>query len=68
MTPFRASDEQLEREISAVEQIVRVRINRTARELRDLDKDLRELKRERARRGARATEHVVQEAVETPAA
>ena len=43
MTPFRGSDEQIEREIAAIEQIVRVRINRAARELRDLEKDLREL-------------------------
>jgi hypothetical protein len=68
MTPFRGSDEQLEREISATERVARVRLNRAARELRDLEKDLRELKREKARRGAQATEHLVQEAVETPVA
>ncbi|MGO9404789.1 MAG: hypothetical protein ACLPVW_15100 [Terriglobales bacterium] len=66
MTPFRGSDEQIEREISAIEQIVRVRINRAARELRDLEKDLRELKREKARRSVEAEEHLVQETVEAP--
>jgi len=56
MTPYRATDEQLDREIAAVEQIARVRLRRATAELRDLDRDLRELRKERARRTARATE------------
>lgn len=50
MTPFRGSDECLDREIEALEGIARVRIRRVARELRDIDRDLFELRRERARR------------------
>lgn len=50
MARFRGSDETLDQEIGALEAIVRVRLRRAARELRDLDNDLRELKVERARR------------------
>ncbi|MGA8665020.1 MAG: hypothetical protein WB809_08180 [Thermoplasmata archaeon] len=50
MTGFRGSDEQLDREIAAIEGIARVRVRRVAAELRELERDLRELKRERARR------------------
>jgi septal ring factor EnvC (AmiA/AmiB activator) len=49
---FRGSDETLDREIETLEAIARVRLKRVAREMRDLDRDLRELKRERARRRA----------------
>jgi hypothetical protein len=52
MSPFRGSDESLDREIAAVESIARVRLRRSAAELRELARDLRELKRERARRRA----------------
>jgi hypothetical protein len=58
MSPFRATDEQLDREISALERIAKVRVRRAAAELKDLDKDLRELRKERARRAARAAEMV----------
>jgi len=58
MSPFRATDEQLDREIDALERIARVRLRRAAAELRDIDKDLRELRKERARRAARAAEMV----------
>jgi hypothetical protein len=50
MTPFRGSEESLDREIAAVESIARIRLRRSAAELRELARDLRELKRERARR------------------
>jgi len=52
MSPFRGSDESLDREIAAVESIARIRLRRSAAELRELARDLRELKRERARRRA----------------
>jgi hypothetical protein len=50
--PFRGTDETLDREIETLEGMTRVRLRRVAREMRDLDRDLRELKRERARRRA----------------
>jgi hypothetical protein len=52
VTRFRGSDESLDREIEAAEAIARVRLRRAARELRELDRDLAELRRERARRRA----------------
>jgi hypothetical protein len=52
MTGFRGSDECLDREIAAIEGIARLRVRRVAADLKDLDRDLRELKRERARRRA----------------
>jgi len=52
MAPFRGSDECLDREIETLEGIARVRVRRVARELREIDKDLSELRRERARRRA----------------
>ncbi len=54
MAPFRGTDDELDREIAAVERIAQVRARRVARELRDLDRDLRELRSERARRRARS--------------
>jgi hypothetical protein len=52
MSRFRGSDEQIDREIATLEQIARLRLRRTAAELRELDRDLHELKKERARRRA----------------
>ena len=52
MSPFRGSDESLDREIATVESIARIRLRRSAAERRELARDLRELKRERARRRA----------------
>lgn len=52
MRRFRGSDETLDREIRALEQIAQVRLRRAARELHELDRDLRELKAERGRRRA----------------
>jgi len=52
MSRFRATDEQLDREIAALERIARIRLRRATSELNDIDKDLRELRRERARRRA----------------
>lgn len=51
---FRGSDDTLEQEIATLEEIGRVRLRRYAREQRDLDRELRELRAERARRRARA--------------
>ena len=56
MTPYRATDEQLDREISTLERIGRVRLRRASAELHEIDKELRELRRERARRAAHAGE------------
>jgi hypothetical protein len=50
MSPYRGSDEALEREISAVEQLVRVRLRRANDDLHDLERALAELRRERRRR------------------
>jgi len=67
MTGFRGSDDQLDREIAAVEGIARVRVRRAAAELRDLDRDLRELKRERARRRSMVSENLpTEESVPVP--
>jgi hypothetical protein len=52
MSRFRGSDDSLEREIAATEAIARVRVRRAAAELRELERDLAELRRERARRRA----------------
>jgi hypothetical protein len=52
MTPFRGSDERLDREIETLESIARVRVRRVASELKDIERDLAELRRERARRRA----------------
>lgn len=52
MSPFRGTDEILDREIETLEGIAQRRVKRYARELRDLDRDLRELKRERVKRRA----------------
>lgn len=54
MSTFRGSDESLDREIAAVESTARIRLRRSAAELLELARDLRELKRERARRRAEA--------------
>ena len=58
MSPYRATDEQLDREITTLERMARVRLRRATSELNDLDRDLRELRRERARRAARAAEMI----------
>jgi hypothetical protein len=47
---FRGSDDTLDREIRSLEEISRIRLRRAANELREMDRDLRELKTERARR------------------
>lgn len=52
MGGFRGSDEILEREIATIEAIARLRLRRYSREMRELESDLRELRRERARRRA----------------
>jgi hypothetical protein len=50
MGTFRGSDEQVDREIETLERIAKLRLRRYAGELRDLDRDLSELRKERARR------------------
>jgi hypothetical protein len=50
MPPFRGSDEAVEREIATLERIARLRLRRYADEMRELDRDLSELRREKARR------------------
>ncbi len=55
MATFRGDDEVLDREIATLEAIARVRLRRAARELNELDRELSELKTERARRRVRAT-------------
>ncbi|MGI0131818.1 MAG: hypothetical protein ACREDK_01785 [Thermoplasmata archaeon] len=52
MGGFRGSDATLEREIATLEAIARLRVRRYARELRDLERDLKALRREKARRKA----------------
>ncbi|HEV2449561.1 MAG TPA: hypothetical protein VGU43_04015 [Thermoplasmata archaeon] len=54
MASFRASDEQLDREIEVTERIAKLRLRRYISELRSLESDLRELRKERARRRAAA--------------
>jgi hypothetical protein len=54
MSEFRGSDESLDREIAATESIARTRLRRYAREMRELDRELAELRRIRARRRAAA--------------
>jgi len=65
MSPYRATDEQLDREIVALERMGRIRLRRASAELNEIDRELRELRRERARRAARAGELT---SVEIPAA
>ncbi len=70
MSGYRATDEQLDREIAALERIGRVRLRRATWELNEIDKDLRELRKEKARRAARATEMISSEtpvSAESPA-
>jgi hypothetical protein len=50
MARFRGSDEALEREVAAIQGLVRVRLRRATEELRELDEALAELRRELRRR------------------
>ena len=52
MSRFRGSDEALDREIVATERVAQLRVRRASAELRELARDLSELRRERARRRA----------------
>ena len=58
MSGFRGSDESLDREIKALERIVRLRLRRATADFQELDRELRELRRERSRRRAESTEVV----------
>jgi hypothetical protein len=50
MVRFRGSDEEIEREIAAVQGLVRVRLRRANEDLRELETALAELRRELKRR------------------
>ena len=52
MSAFRGSDEALDREIETLERIARQRVRRYASELKNLDQDIRELRRLRTQRKA----------------
>lgn len=66
MGAFRGSDEALDREIATLERIGRVRLRRSAESLSEIDRDLRELRREQAaRRRARATAPITVPATES---
>ncbi len=54
MSGFRMSDELLDREIETLERIGRVRLRRASEALAEVDRELRALRRERARRRATA--------------
>lgn len=54
MSVYRATDEELEREILTVQAIARLRVRRYARELNELERDLAAMRAERARRRAKA--------------
>jgi hypothetical protein len=66
MSPFRATDEQLDREIGTLSAIVRLRRRRAEEDLDRLEKDLDELRRERRRRRG-ATVEALPGAAETSA-
>jgi hypothetical protein len=69
MTGFRGTDEQLDREIEVIERIARIRLRRASAELRELERDLRVLRKERARRRAEVIESgEVGAATEAPSA
>lgn len=67
MPPFRASDDQVDREIETLERMARLRLRRYATEMRDLDRDLSELRKERVRRRVAAQIPVSPEPVESSA-
>jgi hypothetical protein len=52
MSAFRGSEETLDREIATLERVARQRLRRYSHELRELEDDLRELRRIRARKRA----------------
>ena len=54
MAGFRGSDESLDREIETLERMGRLRLRRATEALAEVDRDLRELRAERAKRRARA--------------
>ena len=52
MIRFRGSDERLDREIEALVIIARTRVRRAAADIRGIERDLADLRRERTRRRA----------------
>lgn len=68
MSPFRGDDETLDREISTLEGMAKRRLKRYTDDLRDLDRDLSDLRKERARRRAQnaipSTENIPEESTE----
>ena len=68
MTPFRGSDEDLEREIATVQGLVRVRLRRANADLGELEDALRDLRRELRRRRASVAVPAETEVAETGSA
>ena len=62
MSAFRGSDDDLDREITAVQRLIRVRLGRANRDMKELELALRELRHERRRRQTAAA---VEPALET---
>ena len=52
MSPYRGSDDALEREVTTLEGMVQLRLRRANADLKDLEASLRDLKRELRRRRA----------------
>jgi hypothetical protein len=67
MSRFRATDDQLDREILALSAIARVRRRRVEDDLDRLERDLEELRRERRRRRGESLGPVPEAAATTPA-
>jgi hypothetical protein len=59
MSDFRGSDEQLDREIETLERMARLRLRRASSDLNEIERDLRELRRTRARRRERVAGETV---------
>ncbi len=60
MSSFRGSDGALDREIAATERTAKLRVRRVSAEVRELERDLHDLRRERARRRAEGAVPVVE--------
>ncbi len=54
MGRWRGSSEQLERELTTLEAVLATRLRRYARDVAELEREMRDLRRERTRRRARA--------------
>lgn len=54
MPRWRGSSEQLDRELATLEIVLALRLRRYARDVAELEREMRSLRRERARRRAKA--------------